>query len=106
MLVLMRTAAAMAMFVVSASQTMAQQTDEAAKDTAQIVTVTDMIPEHSEPPVYHANGMVSVRVGMDTLEYLWVEVDDDGNKVFSHIGSDDASVEKALNGGTTGPEEQ
>ena len=106
MLVLMRTAAAMAMLVAGAGHTMAQQAGEATKDTAHIVTVTDMIPEHSEPPVYHANGMVSVRVGMDTLKYLWVEVDEDGNKVFSHIGSDDASVEKALTGNTAGPEEQ
>ena len=106
MLVLTRTAVVTAMLVAGAGHTLAQQAGEAAKDATRIVTVTDMIPEHSEPPVYHANGMVSVRVGMDTLKYLWVELDEDGNKVFSHIGSDDASVEKALTGDTTGPEEQ
>lgn len=47
------------------------------------------MPEKSEAPVRHENGMTSVRLGQDSLKYLTVTVGEDGEKTFQHQSSAD-----------------
>ncbi len=66
-------------------------------DSGRNVNVSSMIGQQAGPQEYHSDGTVSMKLGLDQMEYLAVTVGEDGELVYSHIETDDESVEQALN---------
>ena len=68
-----------------------EQTAPAAAEA--VVDTKGMMPVQAEPPQYHADGSISAKVGTESLKFLVVAIDEDGNKTMSHQPINDVNLE-------------
>ena len=64
-------------------------------DSGRNSNVSVMMGNSAEPQQYHADGSVSVRLGLDSLNFLAVKIDEDGNPIYMHVDSEDTDLDAA-----------
>ncbi len=64
--------------------------------------ISAMIPATTEGPVYHADGSMSARIGLENLKYLSVVRTPDGEFVYLHIPAKEIPIEDLSNAAAAG----
>ena len=85
-----------------ASATAAAASTAVVEDTGRNVNVSTMMRADTDPQQYHADGTVSVKMGLDSLNYLAVKLDEDGNPVYLHTANPEEDLKIEVDDVTTG----
>ncbi len=67
--------------------------DAVSAEAESTVDLSGMMPVRTEPPQYHADGTISMKMGTEHLKYLVMIVDEDGEKTLVHQKTDQVDLQ-------------